>query len=409
MSQSNQEDLCDILPRLHDDLINNDVSTLARYVVRRSYQVHAPQGELEEIIVKRLCQNSAKKLKLQCGREYFPDNELPLRATRIISLSANEKEGLPVDNLIVERDFSSFDRRSKIAKCGNRKFTGANIRNNMVLLHADPTLTNDAKQVIRPLSERYDTWVRQQKILKEENNQLKQNKKRTTKLYQDRVLTKCKTWNGPCTSVPELERALQLANDENECVTQELTYYRLTHAVEFKQNRQLYRVRGISYQEKYENLRSILSDEEDLQEKRLTVGKLPSNADILKSLKEHEPNANQAQPDQPQRPDYIVLHNLVVTMWIGKKGNVWYTGFITDTCEDNQDADHVIVDHLHPLDDKFKNWKYPSKKDEGRVDIEQVLALKPKYDWDFSGRDPILKLLNYNEITAQVKKTNLTP
>ena len=80
---------CDILPRLHDDLIKNDVSTLAEYVVRRSYQVHVSQGELEEIIFKRLCQNSAIKLKMQCGGEYFPDNDIQLRATRICALTVN--------------------------------------------------------------------------------------------------------------------------------------------------------------------------------------------------------------------------------------------------------------------------------------------------------------------------------
>ena len=146
---------CDILPRLHDDLIKNDVSTLAEYVVRRSYQVHVSQGELEEIIFKRLCQNSAIKLKMQCGGEYFPDNDIQLRATRICSLTANEKEGLPVDNPVIQRDFSSIDRRSKVAKCSNRKFTAVNVRINMALLHANPALQNDTKQVIRPLSERY--------------------------------------------------------------------------------------------------------------------------------------------------------------------------------------------------------------------------------------------------------------
>ena len=163
VSQSDQATLCDILPRLHDDLIKNDVSSLAEYVCRRSYQVHAPQGELEEII-KWLCQNSAIKLKMKCGREYFPDNDIPLRTTRICTLTANEKEGLPVDNLVIERDFSSFDRRSKVAKCSNRKFTAANIRNDMALLHANPALQDDTEQVIRPLSERYASWVWQQKV-----------------------------------------------------------------------------------------------------------------------------------------------------------------------------------------------------------------------------------------------------
>ena len=52
-------------------------------------------------------------------------------------------------------------------------------------------------------------------------------------------------------------------------------------------------------------------------------------------------------------------------------------------------------------------WKYPSKKDESKVDIQQILALKPKYDWDFSGHEPVLRLLNHKEINAEVKRTNL--
>ena len=116
------------------------MNTLAEYVVGCSYQVHAPQGELEEIIIKRLFQKSAIKLKMQCGREYFPNNDIPLRATRICSLTANEKEGLPVDNPVIQRDFNSLDRRSKVAKCSNRKFTAVNVRINMALLHANPAL-----------------------------------------------------------------------------------------------------------------------------------------------------------------------------------------------------------------------------------------------------------------------------
>ena len=163
--QTGQEKLCEILPRHHDDPSLNNVSTLSQFVVQRHYPVRAPQGELEKITITRLCQNSARKLKLQCGRDYFSGNDLPLRATRVLSLTSVQKEGLPVDNLIVERDFSSFDRRSRIAKCGNRKFTGANIRNNMTMLHAYPTLTKDAQKVLRPLEERYTAWVRDQKLL----------------------------------------------------------------------------------------------------------------------------------------------------------------------------------------------------------------------------------------------------
>ena len=96
-------------------------------------------------------------------------------------------------------------------------------------------------------------------------------------------------------------------------------------------------------------------------------------------------------------------------MWIGAKENVWYIGYITDTCDNILDRDVVVIDHLHPLDAPQQKWKYPSKKDEVTVDVSQLLGLKPQFEWDFKGRDPVLKLLNFNEIDAEVKQKNLQP
>ena len=47
-------------------------------------------------------------------------------------------------------------------------------------------------------------------------------------------------------------------DNEEFCVTQDLTFYKLTHPSEFIGNRQMFRVRGISHDEKVENLRSLL-------------------------------------------------------------------------------------------------------------------------------------------------------
>ena len=84
-------------------------------------------------------------------------------------------------------------------------------------------------------------------------------------------------------SVYELERALQKCEDEQFCVTQEITY-KLRHPSEFIGNRQLFRVRGISHDEKLENLRNILSDEEDQQDKMRKLGHMPSNKQVLEQL-----------------------------------------------------------------------------------------------------------------------------
>ena len=56
-------------------------------------------------------------------------------------------------------------------------------------------------------------------------------------------------------------------------VTQEMTYYKLTHLAEFSENRQLFIVRGVtvSYGQKLESLTPILSSEKDSLAERAGV------------------------------------------------------------------------------------------------------------------------------------------
>ena len=76
--------------------------------------------------------------------------------------------------------------------------------------------------------------------------------------YQRKVLSNCKTWGGPYISIKELNEALLIASDEAFCVTQEITYYRLTHPTEYSTNCDLFRARGISHEQKLENLQYVL-------------------------------------------------------------------------------------------------------------------------------------------------------
>ena len=73
-------------------------------------------------------------------------------------------------------------------------------------------------------------------------------------------------------------------------------------------------------------------------------------------------------------PD-MELNRMIISLWINEsdKGSdeVWYIGFVTDTCDDSQDE--VIVDHLHPKDKSLARWRYPPKSDECRVDRRQII------------------------------------
>ena len=50
----------------------------------------------------------------------------------------------------------------------------------------------------------------------------------------------------------------------------------------------MFRVRGITHEEKLENLRYILSEEEDIVSTRDAFGQLPTNKDVLKILRDKE-------------------------------------------------------------------------------------------------------------------------
>ena len=110
-------------------------------------------------------------------------------------------------------------------------------------------------------------------------------------------------------SVYELERALQKCEDEQFCVTQEITY-KLRHPSEFIGNRQLFRVRGICNDEKIENLRNILSIEEDQQDKRRKLGHMPSNKEVLEQLRS---DCSSTESDSNELS--VFLNALIAVVW----------------------------------------------------------------------------------------------
>ena len=196
---------------------------------------------LEKLLFKRMCTAASHVIERQCDWEYNP-NPGPLapprpRGTVICEQTEEELEGLPTNNLVSERDSSVFDRLSRQpAKTANKSFTGQNMKNDMTLLHADPQLTESGKKVWKMLKERESVWNDEQKRLKSMKDTKKYQKAQNTYAYQNRVLAACKTWDGPCQSLEKLNAALLRADNEANCLTQEIMYYKLTHMSEFSAN-----------------------------------------------------------------------------------------------------------------------------------------------------------------------------
>ena len=156
----------------------------------------------------------------------------------------------------------------------------------MTLLHATSSthLTQASRKSTTELAARERVWNEQQRQLQAAHDERKSTKAHNEHAYQARTLQHCKKWGGPCITLDDLNEALLKADDEEFCITQEIIYYRLTHPTEHNQNPHKFRVRKISLEEKLQNLREILEGEEDMDETRNRVGRLPTNSDVLNML-----------------------------------------------------------------------------------------------------------------------------
>ena len=199
---SSQEELLDILPRLHQDLLVSNVGTLNKFVVSiRGMSTPKLTTETSQMIVKEMSAAAADAIKLQCGREYGFSDE-PQRATDLSKLDSPAMAGLPTNNCISERDLSKFDKEALVSRCRNRRFRGKNIRNNMMLYKSKRAMKVDkvTKRITEVLAEREKKWCADQATKMKARIEEKLKKAAKQKDYTKKLLRDCKSWRGPADS-----------------------------------------------------------------------------------------------------------------------------------------------------------------------------------------------------------------
>ena len=161
----NQDQLCELFPKLYKDLLEGSFETLKDCTVEYKHLiVEEPITELEKQILKKISMDAAETTDGQCGQESgfrnYKDQEL--RATAIYKLpSALRKELNDTNNIIAERNLSVFDRKLVVAKTRNYKFKAKGIRNDMVLHDSSFNLTPNSlmKKLAKLLNLREDKWT----------------------------------------------------------------------------------------------------------------------------------------------------------------------------------------------------------------------------------------------------------
>ena len=111
IEKANQETLCKVLPKLHQDLSNIRMDTLEKYHVEWKHvntKANAPSSKLDRYLLSVMCKYVAIRVKLQCSREYWDDKMGSTRATQIHISSAEERKYLPTNNLNCEIYLAKF-------------------------------------------------------------------------------------------------------------------------------------------------------------------------------------------------------------------------------------------------------------------------------------------------------------
>ena len=282
---SSQSDLLKILPSLYKSLLEKRTDTLSEFVVQiHGMPIPTLTTELAKEVCGMMCLSAAEAIKLQCGREYgFADEGETLRATDLTQLQSHELEGLPTENIVTERDFSKFDREARVANCRNRKFKAKNIRNNMVLYKTETEITVDkvSRKICEALAVREAVWTDAQKEKFKERIEMKLAVAKRSQNYTKKLLNRCKSWGGPCTSMDELHEVLQRKPEiQRDIVKTELGYYVHTHKYDKSAKSDLFRLNKISHDEKLENLTLLLAGD-DSNTSSNTICDLPTNEDVL--------------------------------------------------------------------------------------------------------------------------------
>ena len=285
-----QDELCEIFPKLHKDLLEGSLETLVSYVIEyRHIKIQPPSTNVELQLIKEMCSDAAKTIERQCGREYgfgiYKDCQNRPRATEIHKLPSEERKKLEItSNIPAERHLAVFDRRSVVAKYRNYKFKAKSLRNYMVLhqYSFENTPNKTVKKIAAILNQRESEWSKEQQILHRLKIEEKIKRAKNLSQYTNKLLLQCKSWKGPVISIYELTGILNAKPDMGEqIVRRELSYYRNTHKSDVIASPTLFKLNKITHEERLTNLCVLLGG---MNNRSFIV--LPRNEDALTALKD---------------------------------------------------------------------------------------------------------------------------
>lgn len=395
VEQCNQNDLVNILPELHKELLSLKYKnqSLLKYKVPWKHVKMENQelvSDLEIFIMNKMCTSAAAGLELQCSREYWNPSDKGQRATQIHRLTEEERENLPTENLCAERYLAKFGAlASDSAKHSNKFFKAKRIKDDLCLIVSNECeyIHKKNRKLYQMLDIMEQNWTHMQKELFK--GKLKESFKRKNRdSFSDAVLNKCKEHGGPITCLEDLNKLLGQHDDESlkRILRQELQYQRVHQSRDCQERPELYKVNNLSVEEMSNNLLLMFSNPDE------------GTHEMLFHTEEEIMSILDGAPTSTKSSGYSFQQPLAIVWDIGDVKE-WFIGFHLDANSDEEGTFQTVrVDHMEKQGACKKKWIRPKQDDIQDVQEQQILPCKVLGDWEVTSRSAVFNVQNAGEL-----------
>lgn len=219
--------------------------------------------------------------------------------------------------------------------------------------------------------------------------------------YADRVLVKCKSWNGPFTSVKELEDSLLGSNEKKirDILRHEITFQRITHPHDAIARKELYLINKQDISALKYNLTILLSNAAVIETNNGDFF-LPTESEVMDTLNSSE--QEESVPIIAENLDVMKINEPKAIVWEENNELKWYIGFILSIDSSNSSKVEHLTRALHSQDSL---WHYPTIPDVQDTDIIQILPIEVIGEWDYSNpKESVFEVKNVEQVNDIFEK-----
>ena len=126
----------------------------------------APSSPFDHYLLDILSKDAAEGILMQCGQQYWLNDEKAPRATQIHQLTPEQRENIPTENIESERYLAKFGYLASVsASKSNKFFKAKRIRDDLMFNEAstEENVKKSTRQITKVLNEIEMKWTEHQK------------------------------------------------------------------------------------------------------------------------------------------------------------------------------------------------------------------------------------------------------